>query len=134
MWLVFLKLTKHCALLQQGSPVAAVCVEPSGRLLVTGHEDASCVLYDVRGGRSLQCFKPHNSDVRSVRFSPSAYYLLTSGYDNTLVLTDLQGITILYIFWICCSHSKRRMVPQFLYIFCLCFLIMKTVCNRILTV
>ncbi|XP_050549137.1 WD repeat-containing protein 47 isoform X3 [Daktulosphaira vitifoliae] len=76
---------------RQGSPVAAVCVEPSGRLLVTGHEDSACVLYDIRGSRSLQCFKPHSADVRSLRFSPSAYYLLTGGYDNKLVLTDLQG-------------------------------------------
>jgi len=76
---------------RQGSPVAAVCVEPSGRLLVSGHEDSACVLYDIRGSRSLQCFKPHSADVRSLRFSPSAYYLLTGGYDNKLVLTDLQG-------------------------------------------
>ncbi|XP_014240266.1 WD repeat-containing protein 47 isoform X1 [Cimex lectularius] len=76
---------------RQGNAVAAVCVDPSGRLLVSGHEDSACVLYDIRGGRSLQCFKPHTSDVRSIRFSPSAYYLLTAGYDNKLVLTDLQG-------------------------------------------
>ncbi|XP_073973232.1 WD repeat-containing protein 47 isoform X2 [Rhodnius prolixus] len=74
-----------------GSAVAAVCVDPSGRLLVSGHEDSACVLFDIRGGRSLQCFKPHSADVRSIRFSPSAYYLLTAGYDNKLVLTDLQG-------------------------------------------
>merc|ERR1719391_1246880 len=30
-----------------GSPVAAASVDPSGRLLATGHEDASCILYDV---------------------------------------------------------------------------------------
>ncbi|XP_058831873.1 WD repeat-containing protein 47 isoform X1 [Topomyia yanbarensis] len=76
---------------RQGSPVAAVCVDPSGRLLVSGHEDSSCVLYDIRGNRPIQCFKPHASDVRSIRFSPSAYYLLTAGYDNKMVLTDLQG-------------------------------------------
>ncbi|XP_063987135.1 WD repeat-containing protein 47 isoform X4 [Diachasmimorpha longicaudata] len=73
-----------------GSPVAAICVDPSGRLLVSGHEDSSCVLFDIRGGRTVQCFKPHAADIRSIRFSPSAYYLLTAGYDNKLVLTDLQ--------------------------------------------
>lgn len=49
---------------RQGSPVASVCVDPSGRLLVSGHEDASCVLYDIRGNRPIQCFKPHSSDIR----------------------------------------------------------------------
>lgn len=76
---------------RSGSVVAAVCVDPSGRLLVSGHEDSACVLFDIRGSRSLQAFRPHNADVRSIRFSPSAYYLLTAGYDNNLVLTDLQG-------------------------------------------
>merc|ERR1712079_777323 len=74
-----------------GSPVASCCVDPSGRLLVTGHEDASVVLHDIRGGRSVQQFQVHSSDVRSVRFSPSAYYLLSASYDNNVVLTDLQG-------------------------------------------
>ncbi|CAG9770973.1 unnamed protein product [Ceutorhynchus assimilis] len=76
---------------RQGSPVASLCVDPSGRLLVSGHEDSSCVLYDIRGGRNVQCFKPHSADIRSIRFSPSAFYLLSGGYDNKLVLTDLQG-------------------------------------------
>ena len=74
-----------------GSAVGALCVDPSGRLLVTGHEDSSCILYDIRGGRTVQSFKTHSADVRSVRFSPNAFYLLTGGYDNRLVLTDLQG-------------------------------------------
>ena len=71
-----------------GAPVASLCVDPSGRLLVTGHEDSVCSLYDVRGARCIQVFKPHSSDVRSIR-SPSAYYLLTACYDHKLVLTDL---------------------------------------------
>ncbi|XP_076308772.1 WD repeat-containing protein 47-like [Tachypleus tridentatus] len=75
----------------QGSPVAAVCVDPSGRLLVSGHEDANCMLYDIRGGRIVQCFQPHTSDVKTIRFSPKAFYLLTASYDHRIALTDLQG-------------------------------------------
>ncbi|XP_037299970.1 WD repeat-containing protein 47 isoform X1 [Manduca sexta] len=75
----------------KGSAVASLAVDPSGRLLVCGHDDGTCALHDVRGSRALQRFTPHSSDVRSVRFSPGAYYLLTAGYDGRVVLTDLQG-------------------------------------------
>ncbi|XP_077078084.1 WD repeat-containing protein 47 [Siphateles boraxobius] len=74
-----------------GSPVASVAVDPSGRLLATGQEDSSCMLYDIRGGRMVQTYQPHSSDVRSVRFSPGAHYLLTGSYDTKVIVTDLQG-------------------------------------------
>uniref|UniRef100_A0A8C0X1D3 WD repeat-containing protein 47 n=1 Tax=Castor canadensis TaxID=51338 RepID=A0A8C0X1D3_CASCN len=63
----------------------------SGRLLATGQEDSSCMLYDIRGGRMVQSYHPHSSDVRSVRFSPGAHYLLTGSYDMKIKVTDLQG-------------------------------------------
>uniref|UniRef100_H3AWQ4 WD repeat domain 47 n=1 Tax=Latimeria chalumnae TaxID=7897 RepID=H3AWQ4_LATCH len=74
-----------------GSAVASVAVDPSGRLLATGQEDNSCMLYDIRGGRMVQTYHPHTSDVRSVRFSPGAHYLLTGSYDTKIKVTDLQG-------------------------------------------
>lgn len=95
---------------RQGSPVAAVCVDPSGRLLVSGHEDSSCVLYDIRGNRPIQCFKPHSADIRSIRFSPSAYYLLTAGYDNKLVLTDLQGDLTLPLPSVVVAHHTDKVI------------------------
>ncbi|KAM9790784.1 WD repeat-containing protein 47 [Syngnathus typhle] len=74
-----------------GSPVASVAVDPSGRLLATGQEDSACMLYDIRGGRIVQVYRPHDSDVRSVRFSPGAHYLLTGSYDTKVLVTNLQG-------------------------------------------
>lgn len=83
--------TPSTTLALQGSPVAGVAVDPSGLLLATGHEDAACCLYDIRGSRIVQIYKPHTSDIRSVRFSTNAYYLLTSSYDNKIIITDLHG-------------------------------------------
>ncbi|MEQ2172964.1 WD repeat-containing protein 47 [Goodea atripinnis] len=76
----------------KGSAVASVAVDPSGRLLATGQEDSTCMLYDIRGGRMVQTFRPHSSDIRSVRFSPGAHHLLTGSYDNKIIISDLQGI------------------------------------------
>lgn len=71
--------------------MASVAVDPSGRLLATGQEDSACMLYDIRGGRIVQVYRPHASDVRSVRFSPGAHYLLTGSYDTKVMVTNLQG-------------------------------------------
>ncbi|XP_022235196.1 WD repeat-containing protein 47-like isoform X2 [Limulus polyphemus] len=74
-----------------GSSVAAVCVDPSGRLLVSGHEDSTCMLYDITGCKIIQCFQPHDAEIRTIRFSPKAHYLLTGSYDHKVILSDLQG-------------------------------------------
>ncbi len=42
-------------------------------------QDSTCSLYDVRGGRAVHTFRPHSQDVRSVRTSPNAFYLLSGG-------------------------------------------------------
>lgn len=79
-----------------------MAVDPSGRLLATGQEDSSCMLYDIRGGRMVQSYHPHSSDVRSVRFSPGAHYLLTGSYDMKIKVTDLQGDEISFPLFLVC--------------------------------
>ncbi|XP_045197337.2 WD repeat-containing protein 47-like isoform X1 [Mercenaria mercenaria] len=74
-----------------GSPFASVCVDPSERLLASGHEDGSVMLYDIRSVRAIQSFRPHAEDCRSARFSMNAFYLLSGSYDRNIVLTDLHG-------------------------------------------
>lgn len=74
-----------------GSAFASVCVDPSGRLLVSGHDNATCMLWDIRGHKVVQVFRPHQDEIRTVRFSNNAYYLLTASYDQKIVLTDLHG-------------------------------------------
>lgn len=71
--------------------MAAVAVDDSGQLLAAGYEDASCLLYDLRGKRTVQCYQPHASEIRSVRFSVQSYYLLTTSYDKKAVMTNLSG-------------------------------------------
>ncbi|CAG9530866.1 unnamed protein product [Cercopithifilaria johnstoni] len=73
------------------APVTSVCVDPNGKLLVSGHEDASVMLYDIVGGKIVQIYRPHGDEVRTVRFSNAAYYLLSGSYDKRVAITDMRG-------------------------------------------
>ena len=48
------------------------------------------MIYDITAGRTLQFFKPHSLDCRSVRFSLSSDFLLSGSYDASIVLMDLK--------------------------------------------
>lgn len=76
---------------QIDSAVAAVAVDSSGQLLAAGYEDSTCLLYDLRGKRTVQSYQPHSNEIRSVRFSVQSYYLLTASYDKKVVMTGLSG-------------------------------------------
>ncbi|CAB1317130.1 unnamed protein product, partial [Coregonus sp. 'balchen'] len=81
-----------------GSPVASVAVDPSGRLLATGQEDSSCMLYDIRGGRVRRALrdltKPlpltlvgeHGDKVIQCRWHTHDLSFLSSSADRTVTL------------------------------------------------
>lgn len=56
------------------SAVSSICVDPSERLLVAGHEDGSCLLYDIRGNRIVQYFRLHSADIRFENYIKLNHY------------------------------------------------------------
>ncbi|CAF1436729.1 unnamed protein product [Didymodactylos carnosus] len=77
------------------SPVAAVAVDNSGQLLAAAYEDATCLLYDLRGKRIVQIYQAHADEIRSVRFSVHLHYLLTASYDKKVCVTSLYDKKLL---------------------------------------
>ncbi|KAH3797038.1 WD repeat-containing protein 47-like isoform X4 [Dreissena polymorpha] len=73
------------------SAYASVCVDPTERMLCSGHEDGSVMLFDIRASRAIQSFRAHKDECRCARFSMNALYLLSSSYDGRVVLTDMHG-------------------------------------------
>lgn len=95
-----------------GAPVCAVQADHSGRLLVSGHTDSTCMLYDIRGSRIIQAFKPHEDEIRTVSFSPKSYYLLTGAYDGRIVLSDLQGDLNQPLPSVCVAESDDKIIQS----------------------
>lgn len=93
-----------------GAPVCAVQADHSGRLVVSGHSDSTCMLYDIRGSRIIQTFKPHEDEIRTISFSPRSYYLLTGGYDGRIVLSDLQGDLNQALPSVCVAESDDKII------------------------
>ena len=60
-------------------------------LSLAGQEDGCILLYDISAGRTLQSFRLHQEDCRSVRFAPDSGCLLTGSYDTEISLLHTTG-------------------------------------------
>eukprot|EP00946_MAST-07B_sp_MAST-7B-sp1_P001202 g1202.t1 len=81
--------------LEDGTPAAAksavqsLSVSPlSTATVVTGHEDGTCCVWDLRGGRLLWMLRAHESQCRSVDYDRSGRWILSASFDGTVSIAD----------------------------------------------
>ncbi|MBI1916106.1 MAG: WD40 repeat domain-containing protein [Planctomycetes bacterium] len=77
----------------EGHTDAVLCValSPDGRLALSGGQDDTVRLWDVKTARQLQCLEGHTGAVRGVAFSPDGRRALSCGDDRSVRLWDLRG-------------------------------------------
>ena len=75
-------------------PVSAVAISPDNHWLVTGSDDKTARLWDLRAkdpAASPVVLRGHDGPVRAVAISPDNHWLVTGSYDNTARLWDLSA-------------------------------------------
>ena len=80
---------------EDGTPAMAKCpvqsldVCPhSEATVVTGHEDGNCCVWDLKTKRLLWTLQTHDTQCRSVTYSPHGRYILSASFDGTLAVSD----------------------------------------------
>jgi len=76
------------------SKVHSVATSPVNEFTIcSGHDDGTCVVWDLRKECPLFETHHHQADVRSMDFSADGSYILTGSFDGTIGLIDVDAFT-----------------------------------------
>ncbi len=71
--------------------VNSVCFSPNGKLLASGSQDDTAIIWDVSSGELIYSLEGHSGDVTSVSFSPDGERLATGSKDDTIRIWDVSS-------------------------------------------
>ena len=71
------------------SYVLSVAFSPDGKMLASGSQDKTVILWDVMTGSAIQTLAAHANSVTSVAFSPDGKALASGGAEGVVLLWNL---------------------------------------------
>jgi WD40 repeat protein len=74
---------KHSAM------VGAIAFSPDGKLLATGSDDRTAIIWEVGSGKARHTLKGHDFAATSLAFSPSGELLAVGSGNASVVLWDV---------------------------------------------
>lgn len=70
--------------------VNAVSITPDGLNAISGSDDHTCIIWDLKNGRALQILKGHTSCVKAVSITPDGQRAISGSLDHTCIIWDLN--------------------------------------------